>query len=437
MARIVHSGTRVRDRRQLLGLKQADVARAAGISPAYLNLIEHNRRAPGPPLLARLAEALQADPAALQDGRESTLAGALRSAAETGADRGSAPETDRIEEFILRFPGWAARLAWGEVGRAEQGRLIARLGDRLAHDPHLSASLHEILSAVTGLRATGEILAGTRDMPEDLAQQFLSNLGADARRVAHAAQALVTWLDTPPEGAGASSPQEEAAAWLAARGFHLAELEAGGDPDALVARSADLTTDASRSAAVRIARRYRADAQALPMPRLLEMLGDDAQRDALRIAGALGAAPALVFRRLASLPQDRAAYGIAACDASGALTHRQPLPAFGMPRFASACPLWPLYDAMLRPGIPVAADLVAAGPVPLRFRAWAVAEAQWPLGYDRPGVTEAVMLIAPAAGPAGGSERTVGATCRVCTAADCPARREPAIGAAAGADDAF
>ena len=431
MARIVHSGTRLRDRRQLLGLRQADVARTAGISPAYLNLIEHNRRAPGPVLIARLADALNADPAALADGRESMLAIALRRAAETGT--GGGPETDRIEEFILRFPGWAARLAWGEGTRAEQGRLIARLSDRLAQDPHLAASLHEILSAVTGLRAAGEILADARDLPGDLADRFLMNLGADARRVAEAAQALVSWLDTPPEGAGAASPQEEAAAWLAARGFHLADLEAGGDADALVARSADLTTDASRAAALRIARRYRADAVVLPMQRLLDALaGSD---DPLRIAAALGLPPALVLRRLAALPQDRAAYGIAACDASGALTHRQSLPGFGMPRFASACPLWPLYDAMLRPGVPVVADLAVAGPVPLRFRAWAVAETTFPQGYDRPSVTEAVMLIAPADGPASGTERTVGPTCRVCSAADCPARREPPIGAAAG--DAF
>ncbi len=434
MARIVHSGTRLRDRRQLLGLRQADVARSAGISPAYLNLIEHNRRAPGPALIARLADALNADPAALEDGRESMLAIALRRAAETGASGpGAVPETDRIEDFILRFPGWAARLAWGEAERDMQGRLVARLGDRLAQDPHLAASLHEILSAVTGLRATGEILAGARDIDAGLADRFLTNLGGDARRVAEAAQALVTWLDTPPEGAGAASPQEEAAAWLAARGFHLAALEAGGDADALVARSADLTTDASRVAALRIARRYRADAEALPMARLTGVLAGP--HDPLRIAGTLGLLPALVLRRLASLPPGGAAYGMAACDASGALTHRQPLPGFGMPRFASACPLWPLYDAMLRPGVPVVADLAVAGPVPLRFRAWAVAETTFPQGYGRPGVTEAVMLIAPAAGPSGGSERIVGPTCRVCTAADCPARREPAIGAAAG--DAF
>ena len=52
MPRTALTGTRVRERRLLLGLKQADLARTAGISPAYLNLIEHNRRRVGEPRVA-------------------------------------------------------------------------------------------------------------------------------------------------------------------------------------------------------------------------------------------------------------------------------------------------------------------------------------------------------------------------------------------------
>ena len=37
-------GTRIRERRVLSGIRQNDLARRAGISPSYLNLIEHNRR---------------------------------------------------------------------------------------------------------------------------------------------------------------------------------------------------------------------------------------------------------------------------------------------------------------------------------------------------------------------------------------------------------
>ena len=44
MARLVPIGTRIRDRRLSLGLRQASVAETAGVSASYLNLIEHDRR---------------------------------------------------------------------------------------------------------------------------------------------------------------------------------------------------------------------------------------------------------------------------------------------------------------------------------------------------------------------------------------------------------
>jgi DNA-binding XRE family transcriptional regulator len=44
MAKASMIGSRIRERREMAGLKQADLARRAGISASYLNLIEHNRR---------------------------------------------------------------------------------------------------------------------------------------------------------------------------------------------------------------------------------------------------------------------------------------------------------------------------------------------------------------------------------------------------------
>jgi DNA-binding XRE family transcriptional regulator len=44
MERSAFAGSRIRERRVALGLRQAEVALRAGISGSYLNLIEHNRR---------------------------------------------------------------------------------------------------------------------------------------------------------------------------------------------------------------------------------------------------------------------------------------------------------------------------------------------------------------------------------------------------------
>ena len=59
MPRAALTGTRIRALRTARRLAQADLARLAGVSPSYLNLIEHNRRRAGPTLLGALARALR------------------------------------------------------------------------------------------------------------------------------------------------------------------------------------------------------------------------------------------------------------------------------------------------------------------------------------------------------------------------------------------
>ena len=51
-------GIRIRRHRMQLKQTQAGLARAVGISPSYLNLIENNKRAIGGRLLIRIAERL-------------------------------------------------------------------------------------------------------------------------------------------------------------------------------------------------------------------------------------------------------------------------------------------------------------------------------------------------------------------------------------------
>ena len=65
---IVQTGTQVADsrslgplvkrRRQVLGLSQAELARRLGVKPAYVSVIEKNRRRPSLPLLQRMSAVL-------------------------------------------------------------------------------------------------------------------------------------------------------------------------------------------------------------------------------------------------------------------------------------------------------------------------------------------------------------------------------------------
>ena len=102
------TGSRIREQRSQQGLRQADLALQAGISPSYLNLIEHNRRRVTGDVLARLAQALGLAVDVLEAGAQGALVEDLRSAAAAGD---SDVELDRLEEFAGRYPGWAGLVA--------------------------------------------------------------------------------------------------------------------------------------------------------------------------------------------------------------------------------------------------------------------------------------------------------------------------------------
>lgn len=248
MPRSALTGSRIRARRTVLGLAQAELARRVGVSPSFLNLIEHNRRGVGPDLLDRMAAVLGVPADSLREGAGAALIDLLREAAAAApADAAAPPEIDRAEEFAGRFPGWAELVAAQSRRLAALERTVERLTDRMTHDPHLSAALHELLSVSAALRSTATILAETEDIAPEWRERFLHNLDADTQRMAEGAQALVGYLDAAqPEESGLAAPQEELEAWLAARGWHLPELEGPGPvPEAQMLAAPELATASS------------------------------------------------------------------------------------------------------------------------------------------------------------------------------------------------
>jgi hypothetical protein len=421
------TGDRVRERRRVLGVTQADLARGVGISASYLNLIEHGRRQVAPPLLARLAAVLGVAPEVLSAGAGAMLAADLRDAA--AGSGGTPPEVDRIEEFTARFPGWAGLAAAQHRRIGQLERAVAALSDRLAHDPHLSAALHEVLSAATAVRSTAAILAETEDIAPDWRQRFHANLHADSERLAVGAEALAAYLDAEDAALdrGASAPLDEVEAWFAAEGWHLPGLEPDAPAEAgaaLAAGAAQLASEAARRLARDWLATFRADAAALPVAPLAAALAAG-EADPARLAATYRADVIAVLRRLALLPG--VAAGLVICDASGTPVLRKPVEGFDLPRFGAACPLWPLYTALARPGTPVAAAVETPGRIPRRFRALGWCSLGYPGGFSGPAVARAAMLVLPLPAGAAGPALPVGTSCRICPRGGCAARREPSI----------
>jgi hypothetical protein len=391
-------------------LKQADLAEAAGISPAYLNLIEHGRRPIGGKRLAAIARALALSPEALAEPEAADLAGHLAAArAEAPAAPPLGPG-ETADAFAARFPGWASLLAHWHARAGENRRQADALASRLASDPALSGALHETLTAATAMRATAAILAGAPEIGPAQLARFLANLEADGARLADGAAALARRLEAPREGA--PGPPGGAEALFAARGWHLPELEAETAGEAEIAA---LLAEAPGQATLRALRRYREDARAIPLAA--------AKRHAPNGPGALaratGAPLDAALRRLAFLPGAEA--GLFIADGAGAILFRRPIAGFPAPSDGPACPLWPLFRALAKPGLPVSALVEPPGSGARLFHAEAFAVLR-----STPPLAETTMLLTPARRE-GGAALPVGPSCRLCPHEACPARREPSI----------
>ncbi|MFT6912085.1 MAG: transcriptional regulator with XRE-family HTH domain [Paracoccaceae bacterium] len=435
MPRTQLTGTRIRERRTDLALRQVDLARSVGISASYLNLIEHNRRRIAGKLLNAIARELRVDPGLLADGAESALLEELRDAAD-GHDS-AMQELARVDEFVGRFPGWAALLADTRRRTLALERTVAALTDRMTHDPFLSASMHEVLSTVTAIRSTASILTDTTDIDPEWRIRFHRNIRTESERLAESAESLVRYLD---EGGRAevsgSTPLEELDAYLQGCGFHISELEGAlpRAPDVIVADAELLKTGASRALAQVHLERYAKDATRMPLTEF-SAAAKAANHDPAMLARQFDVDLVAVFRRLASLPEAGVSgtFGLVVCDGSGTLTFRKPIEGFALPRFGAACPLWPLYQALSRPMSPVRVPVEMGGRMPRRFLTYAICQPRQPGGFDGPEILEAAMLIMPPELVEGttawgrGVDLAVGTSCRICPLGACAARREPSI----------
>ncbi|WP_322891313.1 MULTISPECIES: helix-turn-helix domain-containing protein [unclassified Yoonia] len=419
------TGTRIREKRLDLGLRQAAVAQAVGISPSYLNLIEHNRRPIGGKLLADLARALGVDPSGLAGGADRDLLDQLHSAATLAGDKA---EVARAEEFVARFPGWAGLIAVQARRMAALEERVGALTDRMAHDPFLATALHDVISAVTAIRSTAAILVSQEQIDADWQRRFHENIHTDSLRLGKSSEALVAYLDAPADAnLSSETPMGQVDAFLAQNGYHLPGLEGGtASPDDIVALAG--LTGVAAGLLAGICRQYAQDARALPLA-AFEKAAVGCGYDPALLAAQCGVDFATVLRRLSCLPPDAGhpPMGLAVCDAAGAVVYLKPVPGFALPMTGGACPLWPLFGALSRPSQPLRAEAILPGPAAQRLLCYAIAVPIAVHHFDVPPVLRSTMLVLPDMAQDTATPVPVGITCRICPRSACPSRREPAI----------
>lgn len=222
-------GHRIRARRRELGLTQVALARRAGISPSYLNLIEHDHRRVGGGLLRRLTELLEVDPQTLSGAEDSRIVAEL---AEIGADPLFA-EARFDSEDATRLLAGAPQLARAVLTlyRAYQTvhSQVDELSERVSRDPFLAHANHRILTLITTIRSFSEILRDYGDLDEGQRQRFLATVVSESESLSRLAQDVFDFLGGQDVGRTFASPAQEVDDVIHDHGNYFDGLEAAAD----------------------------------------------------------------------------------------------------------------------------------------------------------------------------------------------------------------
>ena len=378
------TGTRIRQQRGRAGLSQTALARQAGISTSYLNLIEHNKRGIAGKILLSIARELGVPPSTLTEGADSELTATLLEAASITSDQ--SVETSALAEFAGRFPGWSQLLGSVYRQNRDQEVVIAALSDRLTHDPFLAESLHLMLSNITAIRSTAEILTSVDDITAEQRNRFNTTIHDESRRLSDATQALIRYFDKETTQ---DDPREV--------------------PDEVL-ESDIASMPLEHFAASAVASQYNPSALATEFHTNLHA----------------------AFRRLASLNGegfDAPEMGLIITNAAGQTLHRHALPDFPLPRHGNACPLWPVFQGFSQPERPLQ-DLIEL-PGGAQFATLTVALPRSEIAFGALPDYQSAMLFLPLGKspwpPTSQPARLVGTSCRICPRKNCAARSEETV----------
>ncbi len=202
-------GLRIRTRRKALSLSQAALARAVGVSPSYLNLIEGNKRQVGGTLLHRIAAELGIGLEELTGDAEHRL---IHDIVEAFADpvlAGTSLGSEQARLLVATNPAIAQIVA--RLHRAYTTAMTSAdaYAHRLRADPILSQLLHQVLSGITAIRSGAEILEAVPDLAAEDQERFLGSISREALGLAAVARNLIGQFDQTSNSDNFASAQRE------------------------------------------------------------------------------------------------------------------------------------------------------------------------------------------------------------------------------------
>jgi len=202
-------GIKISSRRKILAISQAELARRAGISPSYLNLIESNKRVVGGALLLRIAAELSIDISELTGESEHRQLAELEEAFAgpvLASLRLGAPEA---RDIVARHPAAASAIVQLHRAYADAMASADDYALRLRADPLFSELLHRILSGITAVRSGAEILEDVTDLDEEERARFVHSITREARNMGDVARNLIGQFERDYGDRRSTSPVRE------------------------------------------------------------------------------------------------------------------------------------------------------------------------------------------------------------------------------------
>jgi predicted transcriptional regulator len=376
--------------------------------------------------LLALARVLEVDPREFTEGADQALVGRVQQAAALSPTISC--ETDRTEEFIARFSGFA-RLIGRQFDRAKmQDETLQALTDQMNSDPFFSEAMHLMLSNITTIQSTAEILSDEEAVPEALQRKFLSNLLTETQRLAQTAIDILHHFEPNTDADGSTDDSAAIEAVLERLDYYIAELEENSaTPVEYVAQLNVPVEDVDE--AVKVFSQYHNLSQVLPIEPFLQA-AKSLKYDPVAISQKMNAPMNLVLKRLGHIPRhdDIPRFGIMECDGSGAVIYRKQLPTLSLPRFGGACPLWPIYRSFSQPSQPIKAFINT--PTGERFLTYSLTQYVDQNNIGLPARTTAIMVFTPDYEMFMSKPEitlqpnlAVGLQCSVCPRDNCAARR--------------
>ncbi|MCA9537354.1 MAG: DUF2083 domain-containing protein [Myxococcales bacterium] len=360
-------GGRVRALRRRAGLTQAELAERLGISPSYLNLIEHDRRRLTAELLIALAQQFDVDLATFADDTEALTRALRADFADPIFDEYHLKNHDIVELVTASPNGARAVAALFRAWRAAQDDLQSvaallgfegdgeedALGRQRLPAEEVSDALQTAGNHFPELETAAEALAATLG-PRDRASALITHLtagGVDVRvETIGAMSGALRHYD--PRGRvlrlSEALPPESLTFQLA---HQIALLQHGSKIDALVEQAA-LSTATARSLYRVALANYFAGAVMMPYARFHQAAVAE-KYDIELLSHRFHAGFEQVAHRLTTLRRKGAEgvpFHFVRVDIAGNISKRFSASGIRFARFAGACPRWNVHSAFLTPG---------------------------------------------------------------------------------------